>query len=410
MPKPTGKVYRRGNQWWIDFTYKKKRYREAVGPDEDLAKDVLAKRKVEIRENRFFPDKQKLPDPIKFHDFAKEYLQWAKANKKPSTYNRELSTMRRLDKAFGDKVLQEITTWQIEKWKAMRKEAIKRPDAEIGSCKKKGRDRKEREVWYVEFSSPRGQKGRRLFETEEKAKGYLKKTQTSVRPATLNRELSLLKHLFTKAIEWGKCKENPAKKVKKLKGEVKRVRFLMSAEVHTLLSNCPDYLKPIVTVAVHTGMRKGELLGLEWDQVDFEQGIITLHETKNGERRDIPMDETVRTLLKTMARSGEHVFCDGEGKSFVRLQRSFEVALRKSGIDDFRFHDFRHTFASNLVMAGEDLNTVRELLGHKDLTMTLRYAHLSPNHKTRAINVLDRVMSQNPPQIERPQKVVSLRP
>ena len=157
-------------------------------------------------------------------------------------------------------------------------------------------------------------------------------------------------------------------------------------------------------------MRKGELFGLKWEQVNFEQGIITLLDTKNSERRDIPMDDTVKTILKGMERKGNYVFCNEEGETFVRLQRSFEVALKKSGIEDFRFHDLRHTFASNLVMAGEDLNTVMELLGHKDLTMTLRYAHLSPNHKTKAINVLDRVMSQNPPQTEKASKVVSLRP
>jgi hypothetical protein len=248
-----GKVYKRGNQWWIDFTYKKKRYRKAVGPDEKLAQDVLAKRKVEIRENRFFPDKQKEPDPIKFHEFGKEYLQWARANKKPSSWNRELSTMRRLDKEFEGKILQEITTWQIEKWKTKRKEAIKKPDAVIGSFKKQGKDEIEKEFWYVEFVSPRGAKGRRTFETRQEAEGYLKRIQTPIQPATLNRELSLLKHIYTKAIEWGKCKENPAKKVKKLKGEVKRVRYLMPDEIQTLLSNCVDHLKPIVTVAVHTG-------------------------------------------------------------------------------------------------------------------------------------------------------------
>jgi integrase len=184
----------------------------------------------------------------------------------------------------------------------------------------------------------------------------------------------------------------------------------MPDEVQILLSNCADYLNPLVTVAVHTGMRKGELLSLKWDQVNSEQGIITLYDTKNGERRDIPMDETVKATLREMERRGDYVFCTAEGKAFVRAQKSFEVALKKSGIRNFRFHDLRHTFASNLAMAGEDLNTIRELLGHKDLTMTLRYAHLAPNHKTRAVNVLDRIMSQNPPQMEKASKVVSLRP
>ncbi len=402
-------IYQRGENWYIDFTFKGQRVRESIGPSRKGAEKVIAKKKTEIAENKFL-DIRRDPDPVKFHEFAKEYLQWAKANKKPSSWDREISTMRRLDKEFGEKMLQEITTWQIEKWKAKRKEAVKRPDAVIGSFKIQGEDGIDKENWCVEFASPRGRKGRKTFEKSEEAEAYHKKIQTPVRPATVNRELSLLKHMFSKAIEWGKCKENPAKKVKKLKGEVKRVRFLMPDEVQTLLSNCADYLKPIVTLAVHTGMRKGELLGLKWEQVNFEQGIITLHDTKNSERRDIPMDETVKTTLKEVERKGDHVFCDGEGESFVRLQRSVEAALKKSGIEDFRFHDLRHTFASNLVMAGEDLNTVRELLGHKDLTMTLRYAHLSPNHKTKAINVLDRVMSQNPPQTEKASKVVSLRP
>ena len=402
-------IYQRGKNWYVDFTFKGQRVRESIGPSRKSAKKVISKKKTEIAENKYL-DKRKEPDPIKFHEFGKEYLKWAKTNKKPSSWNRELSTTRRLDKEFEGKILQEITTWQIEKWKAKRKEAIKRPDAVIGSCNKKGRDGVEKEIWFVEFTSPRGPKGRKAFDTKEEAEAYLRKIQTPVRPATLNRELSLLKHMFTKAIEWGKCKENPAKKVKKLKGEVKRVRYLMPGEVQTLLLSCADHLKPIVIVAVHTGMRKGEILSLKWEQVNFEQGIITLLDTKNNERRDIPMDETVKTTLKGLESESNHVFCNGEGEAFVRLQSSFEVALKKCGIEDFRFHDLRHTFASNLVMAGEDLNTVRELLGHKDLTMTLRYAHLSPNHKTRAVNVLDRIMSQNPPQSVVPQKVVSLRP
>ena len=156
-------------------------------------------------------------------------------------------------------------------------------------------------------------------------------------------------------------------------------------------------------------MRKGELLSLQWPQVDFDLGIITLLDTKNNERRDIPMNETVKKTLEKIERKGNHVFCNGDGETFGDVRRSFETALRRSGISDFRFHDLRHCFASNLVMEGVDIMTVKELMGHKTLDMTLRYSHLAPNHKTKAVNILDRIMSLNPPQSVMPQKVVALR-
>ncbi len=347
-------IYQRGENWYIDFTFKGQRIRESIGPSRRGAEKVITKKKAEIAENKYL-DVRKEPEPIKFHEFAKEYLQWSKATKKASTYNREISFMKQLEKEFEGKTIQEITTWQIDKWKVKRKDELK--------------------------------------------------------PASVNRELGLLKNMFSKAVEWGKLNENPSRKVKRLKGEVKRVRFLMSGEIQTLLSNCPDHLKPIVTVGLHTGMRKRELLGLKWEQVNFEQGIITLTETKNNERRDIPMDETVKNLLKGLSPENDipYVFLrDGQPLKFV--DESFRTAVKKSEIEDFHFHDLRHTFASNLVMAGVDIMTVKELMGHKDLTMTLRYSHLAPNHKTRAINILDAVMTQNPPQGKVTEKVVSLRP
>jgi len=96
------------------------------------------------------------------------------------------------------------------------------------------------------------------------------------------------------------------------------------------------------------------------------------------------------------------------GQNFGSLRHSFETALKKSGIEDFRFHDLRHTFASNLVMEGVDLVTVEQLMGHKTLEMTLRYSHLAPNHKMRAVNIPDRILLLNPPQAERPAKVIPL--
>ena len=145
--------------------------------------------------------------------------------------------------------------------------------------------------------------------------------------------------------------------------------------------------------------------------MNFEQKLITiLEDSKNHERRDIPMDETVKATLQAIERKGDLVFMNDKGEriSTTTLHSNFKEALDKSGITDFHFHDLRHTFASNLIMQeGVELNDVRELLGHKSMAMTLRYSHLSPRHKTRVINILDRVMSQIPPQEER---VVRLRP
>lgn len=347
-------IYQRGKNWYIDFTFHGKRIREMIGPSRKGAGKVIAKKKAEIAENKFL-DVRKDPDPVKFYNFCKEYLEWSKTNKKETTFRGDLHIARRLNEEFEGKTIQEITTWQIEKWKNRRKEKVK--------------------------------------------------------PASVNRELAFLKHFYTKAIDAGKCKENPAKKVKLLKGEVKRVRFLMPKEVQILLSNCPDDLRPLVIMAVHTGMRKGELLGLQWVQINFEQGIISILDTKNGERRDISMDETVKGLLKSMEKKGDYVFSNQDGSQLkaIVIHKAFRPVVKESKIEDFRWHDLRHTFASNLVMNGIDIMTVKELMGHKDLKMTLRYSHLAPQHKTRAVNILDRVLSLAPPQEEAGAKVVSIR-
>jgi integrase len=334
-------IYQRGENWYIDFTFKGQRIRESIGPSRKGAEKVIAKRKTEIIENKYL-DIRKDPDPVKFYDFAKEYLQWSKANKKISSYHRDLCAIRVFNEEIEGKILQEITTFQIERYKMKRKERLK--------------------------------------------------------PASVNREIAVLKHMFSKAVEWGKVKENPAKKVKLLKGAVNRVRYLMPAEYQVLLSNCPEFLKPIVIVATHTGMRQGELLGLRWDHVNLEQGMITILDTKNHERRDIPMDETVKATLRGIERVGDLIF---QGAYRMKVYNAFCEAVDASQITDFRFHDLRHTFASNLIMNGVKIERIQKLMGHKMLTMTQRYAHLAPEYLSESVKVLDRVMSQIPPQVEK---------
>lgn len=221
--------------------------------------------------------------------------------------------------------------------------------------------------------------------------------------ATCNRYLSIVKASFTKAEEWGIITEQQLKsirRVKPLKGEISRLRFLSDEEIERLLSHCDNHLYPIVFTALNTGMRRGEILNLKWENVDFRTGFIYLERTKNGERREIPMNDSLKALFRQLYTQRrldtDYVFINPKtGTKLTEFKRSFATALKKAGIRDFRFHDLRHTFASQLIMKGADLKTVQELLGHKDITMTLRYSHLSQAHKIEAIKLLDKKFYHN---------------
>ena len=215
------------------------------------------------------------------------------------------------------------------------------------------------------------------------------------KPATVNRHLSTLKHMIRKAVDWEMVDEGTLKRVrraKQLPENNRRLRFLSGADVRALIATCADHLKPIVICAVNTGMRKEEILSLEWDKhIDLRHGFILLDKTKNGERRQIPISPMLRETFSGIVRRVDvpFVFHDGEGKRYTDVKTGFHAALRRAKIGDFRFHDLRHTFASLLVMGGVDLATVKELLGHNDFKMTLRYAHLAPAHKIAALGILE---------------------
>ena len=138
-------------------------------------------------------------------------------------------------------------------------------------------------------------------------------------------------------------------------------------------------------------MRRQEVLGLKWEQV--RNGFIYLSKTKTDDSRQIPVNDDLAEVFKSIRKrnqlKSEYVFCDKKGRPFVDIKVSFKASLRKAGIEDFRFHDLRHTFASHFIMRGGTLKELQEILGHKNITMTMRYAHLSQEHKKKAVNLLN---------------------
>jgi len=186
---------------------------------------------------------------------------------------------------------------------------------------------------------------------------------------------------------------NPVNKVDFFKENSKRLRYLATEEISLLLSVCQPYLRDIIEFVIHTGLRRGELFCLKWNDIDLRNRLLIVKNIKNSEDRIIPLNDVAFSVLRRVTRQlhNEHVFTTPAAKRGGQVndvKKRFKTALEKAGIKDFRFHDLRHTFASHLVMAGVDLTTVKELMGHKDIKMTLRYSHLSPDHKKRGVDML----------------------
>jgi integrase len=201
--------------------------------------------------------------------------------------------------------------------------------------------------------------------------------------ASMNWEMACLRHLFSKAEQWEMVERSPFARGKSLtvKENNKRLRFLSEEEIGGLLEECPAHLKSVVVCGLNTGMRRSEILSLKWDQI--RNGFIYLQKTKTNESRQIPinddMAETLKAIWKEKQLKSEYVFTFGQ-RPVHEVKRSFAGAMKRAGIENFHFHDLRHTFASHLVMKGATIKDVQELLGHKDTKMTNRYAHLSREH------------------------------
>lgn len=258
-----------------------------------------------------------------------------------------------------------------------------------------------------------------------------------VKPATVNRELVTLKAALSKAVEWGLLAAHPLAKVKPSKVDhIGRVRFLEAGEERRLrealdareerhrkdrdqanawreqrgyrtlpdlrASPFVDHLKPLVLLSLNTGLRRGELFNLERQHVDLERALLTVAGdtvgNKTAKARHVPLNAEARAVLSdwiTHRQPTGWLFPGRKGARLDNISNAWERLRRSATLEDFRWHDLRHTFASKLVMAGVDLNAVRELLGHASLDMTLRYAHLAPEHKAAAVAKLDAPVLEN---------------
>lgn len=216
--------------------------------------------------------------------------------------------------------------------------------------------------------------------------------ERKLKNASINRYLEIMSKMFNLGIDNGNLSTNPVSKVKKLQEDNHKIRFLTTEEEIRLYKTLPEFLKPIVTVALQTGMRRGEILNLKWSNIDFDYGFIELLQTKSGKARKIPISEKAMVVFNNLhAKTGsEYVFINPEtGLPYVDIKKSFNKATANANIKNFRFHDLRHTVATRLVEKGIDLLVVMEILGHSKIETTMRYAHPIPKRKSDAISVLN---------------------
>ena len=212
--------------------------------------------------------------------------------------------------------------------------------------------------------------------------------------ATVLRYLASISHAYTIAMkDWAWIEDNPVLKISKPRAARGRERYLSDTERADLLAACrastSRFLYTAVVLAISTGMRRGEMMGLQWKRVDLQRGQILLNKTKNDTSRSIPLAGVALQLMTDLAKvrriDTDLVFYGNDPAKPVDLTKPWETAMRKAGLEDFRFHDLRHSCASYLAMNGATTMEIAAVLGHKTLQMVKRYSHLSNSHTSKVV-------------------------
>jgi site-specific recombinase XerD len=320
--------------WWICYfdTDGRKR-REKVGR-KSAAIELYRKRKTEVMEGKKLPEKLRARK-VGFAELAKDALEYSRAHKR--SFRDDEIRMAKLTDWLRDRPAESVTPQEIERWLS---------------------------------------------------------AKSTLKPATLNRYRALLSLVYRLGMQNGKVKLNPARLVRQRKENNGRIRFLSAEEEQALRTVMLEkYLKdlPQLELALHTGLRLSEQFGLTWDCVDFDRRTLTIPLSKNGELRHVPLNDDALAALRVTQQCSNYqpyVFLNRYGQRLVSPRDWFDPAVKAAGLNDFTWHCLRHTFASRLVMAGIDLRTVQELMGHKTIQMTVRYAHLAPKHQLAAVQRL----------------------
>ncbi len=332
----SGSIFQRGKTWYIAYYVNGEQIKEKIGTSPLVTKGqaelALKARLGEVVQDRYKLEKAK--NRIRLSKLIEQYMNWITENQKG--YSREVTISKHFLEFIGDKYIDSISTWDIEKYKSKRK-------------------------------------------------------QDGMKPSTVNRELNMLRSMFNRAVEWGEVEKNPldgVKKLKPLKAEdyERKPLCLPNDKFHTILKASSPNLKNFLIVAKNTGMRVSELINLRWTDINFEVQQIKVKESKNFTQRYVPMNNTVINALELLDKSDEKVF---PYKSRNSVSSTWRKVKERLGFKQYRLHDLRHTFITDLVTSGVDIITIMEITGHKDIRMLKRYTHPTISHKLEAVKKIE---------------------
>jgi len=327
------------DNWYISYTVGGKRYLQSVGTQKRMAEDALSKKRVEIREGRFF---DKAADTT-WESEVKIFRRWFGNNTRPNTQSMYENSLKNLSKSkyFKGKQLSKITPATFEQYKTERLEIV-------GN-------------------------------------------------ASVNREIATAKRLYSLALEAGRIEVNRIQKVKLLP-ETPRARYLSDDELRTLIDNCgPEWLKLKVYLAANTGLRSHTLSVLQWTEIDFASRFIATSETKGGKYLKAPLTQDIVDRLRAW-KASQKILSRwvlpsplDPAKHIGETSHTFDKACDNAGLKDFRFHDLRHTFASNFYRRTKDWKALQIILGHADISITMRvYTHLNDTDLTAAMAIYEK--------------------